>query len=200
MVATTYGRLASGSGSRNANRRATTRSMLPSTGVARAPKAIAAIFDGRFPEREADLLTLPGIGPYTAAAIAAIAFGARATPVDGNIERVIARLFAVRAPLPEAKRQLRDLAETITPRKRAGDFAQAAMDLGATICTPKRPSCLMCPLQDVCAAHAIGVEAELPYRPAKAAKPELGLRCACRKRSRRASSLCSPPAAGGGPP
>lgn len=134
-------------------------------------RQIVEQFDGRFPEREADLLTLPGVGPYTAAAIASIAFGARATPVDGNIERVVARLFAVREPLPNAKRQLRDLAAGLTPDLRAGDFAQAMMDLGATVCTPKRPSCLVCPLQDSCEAHAIGVAAELPYRAAKPAKP-----------------------------
>jgi A/G-specific adenine glycosylase len=128
-------------------------------------------FDSRFPHRESELLTLPGIGPYTAAAIASIAYGVRATPVDGNIERVVARLFAVRAPLPEAKRQLRDLAATLTPDQRAGDFAQAMMDLGATVCTPKRPSCLVCPLQDACEAHALGVEAELPYRSAKPDRP-----------------------------
>lgn len=128
-------------------------------------------FGGRFPERETDLLSLPGVGPYTAAAIASIAFGARATPVDGNIERVVARLFAVREPLPDAKRQLRDLAAGLTPDQRAGDFAQAMMDLGATVCTPKRPSCLVCPLQRSCEAHAIGVAAELPYRAAKPAKP-----------------------------
>lgn len=134
-------------------------------------RRVVECFDGRFPERESELLTLPGVGPYTAAAIASIAYGARATPVDGNIERVVARLFAVRQPLPDAKRQLRDLAATLTPQQRAGDFAQAMMDLGATLCTPKRPSCLVCPLQDGCEAHAIGVAAELPYRAAKAAKP-----------------------------
>ena len=134
-------------------------------------RQVMADFDGRFPEREADLLTLPGLGPYTAAAIAAIAYGARATPVDGNIERVVARLFAVTEPLPDAKRLLRTLATTLTPQERAGDFAQAMMDLGATVCTPKRPSCLVCPVQDFCQAHAGGLEAELPRRAAKAAKP-----------------------------
>ena len=128
-------------------------------------------FGGNFPPREADLLSLPGIGPYTAAAIASIAFGARATPVDGNIERVVARLFAVREALPNAKRQLRDLAETLTPERRAGDYAQATMDLGATVCTPKRPTCLVCPLQEACEAHSLGIAAQLPYRVAKPAKP-----------------------------
>ena len=128
-------------------------------------------FEGAFPRTEAELLTLPGIGPYTAAAIAAIAFGERATPVDGNIERVTARLFAVREALPDAKPTLRGLAGRLTPTDRPGDFAQAMMDLGATVCTPKRPSCLVCPLMDACEAHALGVEAELPYRDAKPDRP-----------------------------
>jgi A/G-specific adenine glycosylase len=126
---------------------------------------------GRFPRSEAELRELPGIGPYTAAAIAAIAFGEKASPVDGNVERVVARLFAVRAPLPGVKTELRRLAATLTPDERAGDFAQAMMDLGATICTPKRPSCLMCPLEGDCAAHGLGIEARLPHRPEKAERP-----------------------------
>lgn len=126
---------------------------------------------GRFPRTEAELRELPGIGPYTAAAIAAIAFGEKATPVDGNVERVVARLFAVRAPLPGVKGELRRLAATLTPDERAGDFAQAMMDLGAAICTPKRPSCLMCPLQGDCAAHHLGIEARLPNRAEKAERP-----------------------------
>jgi A/G-specific adenine glycosylase len=126
---------------------------------------------GRFPQTEEGLRELPGIGPYTAAAIAAIAFGARATPVDGNIERVVARLFAVKAPLPAAKPEIKRLARALTPAKRAGDFAQALMDLGASVCTPKRPSCLMCPLQSECAAHWQGIEAALPARGAKPERP-----------------------------
>ena len=132
---------------------------------------VAEEFGGVFPRTEAELLTLPGIGPYTAAAIAAIAFGERATPVDGNIERVAARLFAVREPLPDAKPTLRKLAATLTPSARPGDFAQAMMDLGATVCTPKRPSCLVCPLQAACEAHALGVEAQLPLRDARPDRP-----------------------------
>jgi A/G-specific adenine glycosylase len=128
-------------------------------------------FGGEFPSRERELLSLPGIGPYTAAAIAAIAYGVPATPVDGNIERVVARLFAVPTPLPDAKTRLRALAATLTPDQRAGDFAQAMMDLGATVCTPKRPSCLVCPLQESCEAYAIGVQAELPKRSAKPDRP-----------------------------
>jgi A/G-specific adenine glycosylase len=132
-------------------------------------RIVAERFGGRFPQTEDELRELPGIGPYTAAAIAAIAFGARATPVDGNIERVIARLFAVKKPLPAAKEEIRRLAGTLTPAKRAGDFAQALMDLGASLCTPKRPSCLMCPLQRDCSAHARGIEGTLPI---KAVRPE----------------------------
>ena len=137
----------------------------------RCAREIVERYDGRFPRSEAALLALPGIGPYTAAAIAAIAFGARATPVDGNIERVVARLFAVREPLPRAKPILRRLAATLTPPRRSGDFAQALMDLGATVCTPKRPSCLMCPLSRQCQAYAEGIQAGLPARAAKAERP-----------------------------
>jgi A/G-specific adenine glycosylase len=139
-------------------------------------RMVAETHGGQFPETEEGLRELPGIGPYTAAAIAAIAFGARATPVDGNIERVVARLFAVQTPLPAAKAEIRRLAQTLTPARRAGDFAQALMDLGASICTPKRPSCLVCPLQRDCAAYAQGREAVLPVRAAKPERPvRLGL-------------------------
>ena len=133
--------------------------------------AVAARADGQFPRTEAELLELPGIGPYTAAAIAAIAYGAPATPVDGNIERVVSRLFAVTHPLPGAKREIKRLAATLTPAKRAGDHAQAMMDLGATVCTPRRPSCLMCPLQQDCHAHARGIAETLPKKAAKAERP-----------------------------
>lgn len=128
---------------------------------------------GVFPATEAGLAKLPGIGPYTAAAVAAIAFNEKATPVDGNIERVISRVFAVRQPLPGAKKEIKRLAATLTPARRPGDFAQAMMDLGALVCTPKRPSCLMCPLQQDCAAHAHGLEAVLPF---KAGRPERPVR------------------------
>jgi A/G-specific adenine glycosylase len=123
---------------------------------------------GKFPTNEVELRTLPGIGDYTAAAVAAIAFGRKAAPVDGNIERVIARLYAVQTPLPAAKRELRKLAETLVPDLRAGDFAQAMMDLGATICTPKRPSCPACPWQAACAAFRRGDPEEFPRRVRKA--------------------------------
>jgi A/G-specific adenine glycosylase len=130
-------------------------------------RAVMAEHGGRFPESEAELRKLPGIGDYTAAAIAAIAFGKRATPVDGNIERVVARLFVVTAPLPEAKPEIRALAGTLTPGKRAGDFAQAMMDLGATICTPRRPACALCPLRPGCRGFVEGLADVLPYREEK---------------------------------
>ncbi len=134
-------------------------------------QVVAKNHKAKLPRSETELLKLPGIGPYTAAAISAIAFGARASPVDGNVERVVARLFAVREPMPASKPRLRALAGTLTPNKRSGDFAQAMMDLGATVCTPKRPSCLMCPLHSQCAAHALGIEETLPGRAIKGERP-----------------------------
>ncbi|HUK60911.1 MAG TPA: A/G-specific adenine glycosylase [Stellaceae bacterium] len=126
---------------------------------------------GAFPDTEAALAKLPGIGPYTAAAIAAIAFDRRAVAVDGNVERVMARLHAVGAPLPDAKPELRRLAATLVPRKRAGDYAQAVMDLGATICVPQKPRCVLCPWQQPCKARALNIAEELPARRVKAEKP-----------------------------
>jgi A/G-specific adenine glycosylase len=124
-------------------------------------------YGGQFPTSESALRDLPGIGAYTAAAIAAIAFDQAATPVDGNIERVIARLYAVTTPLPAGKAGIARQARALTPTARAGDFAQALMDLGATICTPKKPACALCPWSPSCAAHARG-EAELfPRRTPK---------------------------------
>jgi A/G-specific adenine glycosylase len=111
---------------------------------------------GRFPSTEAALTALPGIGPYTAAAIAAIAFDVRAAAVDGNVERVVTRLFAVEDELPAAKTEVRRLAGALVPPARAGDFAQALMDLGATICTPKRPACALCPWNGDCVARLRG--------------------------------------------
>ena len=127
-------------------------------------RAVVERHAGEFPQSEAELRALPGIGDYTAAAIAAIAFDLPASPVDGNIERVMARLFAVTEPLPAAKPRLRRLARRLTPPRRAGDFAQAMMDLGATICTPKKPACAFCPWNEACAAHARGEAATLPRR------------------------------------
>ena len=134
-------------------------------------RAVAREHGGDFPETEEGLRKLPGIGAYTAAAIAAIAFGERATPVDGNIERVVARFFAVTAPLPAAKPEIKALAEGLTPSDRAGDFAQGLMDLGATICTPRRPACGLCPLRGGCRACAEGLAEVLPYRPEKGERP-----------------------------
>ena len=134
-------------------------------------RAIVERHAGVFPRTEAELLELPGIGPYTAAAIAAIAFGQLASPVDGNIERVVSRLFAVQTPMPTAKAELRMLAATLTPVSRPGDFAQAMMDLGATICTPRRPSCLMCPIQSLCRANSASIADSLPVRAPKAVRP-----------------------------
>ncbi|WBX83626.1 A/G-specific adenine glycosylase [Sphingosinicella microcystinivorans] len=134
-------------------------------------RAVASDHGGRFPASEAALLGLPGVGAYTAAAIAAIAFGARAVVVDGNVERVVARLFAVEDRLPAAKPRLRTLADTITPEARAGDFAQAMMDLGATICRPKSPDCLVCPVIDACDAARRGIADLLPKKAPKPARP-----------------------------
>jgi A/G-specific adenine glycosylase len=134
-------------------------------------RRVVAEHDGKFPDDRDALQTLPGIGPYTSAAIAAIAFGQPETVVDGNVERVMARLFAVKTPLPKAKTALVALADAQTPLKRAGDYAQAVMDLGATICTPKNPTCNLCPLRTGCQAQAAGIAAELPARSPKPRKP-----------------------------
>jgi A/G-specific adenine glycosylase len=131
-------------------------------------RAVVQDHGGQFPQTEADLLTLPGIGAYTAAAIAAIAFDRKATPVDGNIERVIARLHAVEEPLPGSKPTIRALAASLTPDDRAGDFAQAMMDLGATICTPKKPACSLCPWREPCVAEKRGDQQTFPRKTPKA--------------------------------
>ncbi|MEM6266349.1 MAG: A/G-specific adenine glycosylase [Pseudomonadota bacterium] len=127
---------------------------------------------GGFPETEAELRELPGLGAYTAAAIAAIAFGQRAVVVDANVERVVARLFNLSDPLPGVRKAIRAHAETLTPDERAGDFAQAMMDLGSSICTSKAPRCLLCPLQDACEGRRLGEPERLPLKPPKKAKPE----------------------------
>ena len=134
-------------------------------------RKVSSEFNGVFPRNEKDLLALPGIGPYTAAAIAAIAFGQPATVVDGNVERVMARIFAVTEPLPGAKHQLRQHASGLTPRSRPGDYAQAVMDLGATICRPKSPRCDVCPWLGSCRAKALGLAADLPKRDKKPPRP-----------------------------
>jgi A/G-specific adenine glycosylase len=138
--------------------------------------AVAVLRDhgGAFPDTEPGLRELPGIGPYTAAAIAAIAFGRRTMPVDGNIERVVSRLFAVDEPLPQAKPLIQKLATTLLgegragdEESRAGDSAQALMDLGASICTPKKPACALCPLDDGCVARARGDQETFPRKAQK---------------------------------
>lgn len=133
--------------------------------------ARAVVARGGFPDTEAGLRVLPGIGAYTAAAIAAIAFDQRAAAIDGNADRVLARLHAVRTPLPGAKPRLRDETLALVPADRPGDFAQALMDLGATVCTPKQPRCGACPWQKFCRAAAQGIAETLPRRAAKPTKP-----------------------------
>jgi A/G-specific adenine glycosylase len=134
-------------------------------------RAVVANHGGRFPDTEAGLRALPGIGAYTAAAIAAIAFDRLAVVVDGNVERVVARLHADATPLPSAKPRFYAYAAAMTPNQRAGDHAQAMMDLGATVCTPRSPVCGICPLSDDCAGYASGDPSRLPVKAAKLAKP-----------------------------
>src|SRR5436190_13433200 len=134
-------------------------------------RTVAERHDGRFPEDEASLLALPGIGRYTAAAIRAIAFDQSASAVDGNVERVIARLYAIETPLPDAKIEIATRAAELVPQRRAGDYAQAMMDLGATVCVPRGPRCVICPLMEGCRARALGLAEELPRRAPKADKP-----------------------------
>jgi A/G-specific adenine glycosylase len=124
---------------------------------------------GGFPDSEDGLRALPGIGAYTAAAIAAIAFDRPAAVVDGNVERVVSRLLGIATPLPQAKAEIRVAVERLVPANRPGDFAQAMMDLGATICTPKRPRCMLCPLREDCAATRAG---DPEYYPVRLVKPE----------------------------
>ncbi|SCW79912.1 A/G-specific DNA-adenine glycosylase [Sphingobium faniae] len=134
-------------------------------------RAVARDHGGSFPDTEEGLRALPGVGAYTAAAVAAIAFRRRAVVVDANVERVVARLFAIAAPLPAARPEIRDATDSITPDARAGDFAQAMMDLGATICTPRNPACGICPLRENCAACATADPAAFPVKAAKKARP-----------------------------
>ncbi|RBI76997.1 A/G-specific adenine glycosylase [Roseovarius sp. TE539] len=134
-------------------------------------RIVAEDHGGRFPDTRPGLQELPGIGPYTAAAIAAIAFDRPETVVDGNVERVMARLHDIRAPLPGAKPELTAAAAALSPGRRPGDYAQAVMDLGATICTPRAPACGICPWQPACAAHRAGTAAGLPAKKPKTPKP-----------------------------
>lgn len=133
--------------------------------------AVASLHNGQFPQTEDGLRALPGIGDYTAAAIAAIAFGRPAAVMDGNVERVISRLFAVEEPLPAAKPRLKHLTTALTPQQRPGDYAQAMMDLGATLCSPRRPACGLCPVRGHCAAWAAGTAERYPLKAAKPEKP-----------------------------
>jgi A/G-specific adenine glycosylase len=130
-------------------------------------RAVAERHSGCFPANEDELRALPGVGAYTAAAIAAIAFGRRATAIDGNVERVIARLYAVEDERQKAKPLIRRLAEALTPAVRTGDFAQAMMDLGATICTPRKPACVLCPWSGPCVARQRGDPETIPRRAPK---------------------------------
>jgi A/G-specific adenine glycosylase len=132
---------------------------------------VAAECAGTFPDSEAGLLALPGVGPYTAAAVAAIAFNRPAAVVDGNVERVFSRLFSIATPLPVAKSEIRQRVLEVLPRDRPGDFAQATMDLGATICSPKRPKCMLCPVKDHCTALANGDPEFYPVKAPKKDKP-----------------------------
>ena len=134
-------------------------------------RAVAAM-GGVFPDSEEGLRALPGVGAYTAAAVAAIAFDRRAVVVDANVERVVARLFAIGEPLPGAKPAIRAATESITPSARPGDFAQAMMDLGATLCSIRAPDCPACPLRKDCAAHGQGAAAAYPVKLPKPPKPE----------------------------
>ena len=126
---------------------------------------------GAFPQTYDELIKLPGIGPYTAAAVSSIAFDEPSPVMDGNVERVVARLFDIRTPLPVAKPELYAKTAELTPRARAGDYAQAVMDLGATICTPKNPACGICPWRTPCLARQNGTAAELPKKTLKKPKP-----------------------------
>jgi len=134
-------------------------------------RAVVDQHDGQFPADHAALLKLPGIGPYTSAAVASIAFDLPYAVLDGNVERVLARLYDIHTPLPAAKPELMERAEILTPSKRPGDYAQAVMDLGATICTPKSPACGICPWRDPCIARQLGTAPDLPKKTPKKAKP-----------------------------
>lgn len=134
-------------------------------------RVVADAHGGRFPDKVDGLRALPGVGPYTAAAIAAIAFDAPEVVVDGNVERVMARVFDIRTPMPGAKPEMKAAAARLTPGERPGDYAQAVMDLGATVCTPKSPACGICPWMGICAARKAGMQADLPVKAPKKEKP-----------------------------
>jgi A/G-specific adenine glycosylase len=137
----------------------------------RAAQIIVNDYGGVFPRTSVELSKLPGIGAYTSNAIAAIAFNEPVAALDANGERVIARLFAVKTPLPKSRPQLRELAQQIVPHDRPGDFAQALMDLGSAICMPKKPACAHCTLSVDCQGFALGIAEKLPRKVAKSARP-----------------------------
>ena len=137
--------------------------------LVKCARAVAA--RGGSPTTETELRELPGLGAYTAAAVAAIAFAQRAVVVDANVERVVARLFAIETPMPAARKPIRVAADAITPARRAGDFAQTMMDLGSSVCTAREPKCLLCPLAKACKARATGDPARLPVKAPKKPKP-----------------------------
>ena len=134
-------------------------------------RMVADTHNGQMPETEAELLRLPGVGPYTAAAIASIAFGKRAVVVDANVERVVSRLFAIGTPLPAARAQIYAAADSITPAARSGDFAQAMMDLGAGYCSVRAPSCPLCPVSVYCETFANEQAESYPVKAPKKVKP-----------------------------
>lgn len=145
-------------------------------------RVVATEYSGVFPNNYKMLLSLPGIGPYTAAAVSSIAFDKPETVLDGNVERVMARWFDVHTPLPKAKPELMAFAETLTPEERAGDYAQAVMDLGATICTPRNPACGICPWMDGCKGRLAGTAHELPKKtPKKKVPTRLGIAYVARR-------------------
>jgi A/G-specific adenine glycosylase len=134
-------------------------------------RAVADRHDGRFPDTAQDLAALPGIGAYTSAAIAALAFDEAVAVVDGNVERVISRHSAIAEPMPAAKQTVRAILEPLVPQERPGEFAEATMDLGATICTPKNPACALCPINGDCQAFAAGTPLAFPVKAAKKTRP-----------------------------
>ena len=134
-------------------------------------RVIASDYNGIFPNTYDKLIKLPGIGPYTAGAISSIAFDKPTVVVDGNVERVMSRLFNIHTPLPRSKPELNEKAQALTPNLRPGDYAQAVMDLGATICIPRNPQCEICPWRSNCTAHAKGEMNELPKKIPKKSKP-----------------------------
>ena len=141
------------------------------TRLHQAARIILRDHGGKIPANVPQLLSLPGVGPYTASAVAAIAFGQRATVVDGNVERVIARLYCIKTPLPRSRRRIRRLASELTPEHSYGDYAQAMMDLGALVCRPRKPLCSQCPLSACCLARRKGAEASIPSITPKPARP-----------------------------